>query len=130
MQKFTFLLYLSLVFSLVSCSNELVHTWNIDNYEIIRENGKESSYRNIGTLTFDKEGTGHFNYQIIENDFIDKSKFTWEKKEGYILIKPASNSSESKLTKAWIITEDKAKKQIWKSTDGDYKIQILELSRN
>lgn len=114
---------------LTSCSGDLNHTWHIDKYEIFRESGKNSTYSNIGTITFEKGGQGHNNFQIIEENLTDKAGFTWEKKHDLVLIKPMKNFEKSKLAKAWIIVEDNAKKQIWKSTDGDYQVQVLELSR-
>lgn len=125
--KFTLLL---LFLFLVSCSNSLVHTWNIDKLEIIRENGKNSTYNNIGTITFNKNGTGNNNFSIIENDYEDKSAFKWEESSDYILLKKTDHEKNSRLFKAWIITESSSKKQVWKSTNGENDIEILELSRN
>lgn len=115
---------------LTSCSDNLVHTWNIDKFEIIRENGKNSTYNNIGTITFNKNGTGNNNFHIIENEFTDTASFKWEESDGYILLKPTKNDEESRLFKAWIMTESKSKKQIWKTTNGKNDIHILVLSRN
>src|SRR5690625_4123245 len=127
--KSKFVLLLLFAF-LVSCSDSLVHTWNIDKLKIIRENGNNSTYNNIGTITFNKNGTGNNDFNIIENDYEDKSPFKWEDSSDYILLKQSDNESSSRLFKAWIITESSSKKQIWKSTNGKNDVEILVLSRN
>lgn len=120
---------IALLWILSSCSNDLIHTWNIDRYEIQREDGKNTGYDNIGTLTFNKDGSGSNNYSIIEIDYTDKSSFQWRKDDGFIRIKSAENG-QSRFSKAWIIVKDDTKKQIWKSTDGKQQVQTLVLSRN
>lgn len=127
--KYTFTLLL-LVFFLSSCSDSMVHTWNIDKLEIKRENGKNSTYNNIGTITFNKNGTGNNNFNIIESDEVDTASFKWEESENHILLKALKKEESSRLFKAWIITTRDRKKQIWKSTNGKNDIQILEISRN
>ncbi|HLS30512.1 MAG TPA: hypothetical protein VK021_06620 [Flavobacteriaceae bacterium] len=127
--KYTFT-FLILVFFLSSCSKSMVHTWNIDKLEIKRENGKNSTYDNIGTITFNKNGTGNNNFNIIESEEIDTASFKWEESDGNILLKPLKKEDSSRLFKAWIITEREAKKQVWKSTNGKNDIEILVISRN
>lgn len=127
--KYTFTLLL-LVFFLFSCSDSMVHTWNIDKLEIKRENGKNSTYNNIGTITLNKNGTGNNNFNIIESDEVDTASFKWEESENNILLKALKKEESSRLFKAWIITTRDRKKQIWKSTNGKNDIQILEISRN
>lgn len=124
--------FLLLLFLFTACSKDIVHTWNIDKFEIIKQNGQKTGSDNIGTITFNKNGSGNkdISYTIFENEYTDKVPFKWEKNDGYILLKSSKNVENSQLTKAWIIIEDKSKKQIWKSTDGKNSIQVLELSRN
>src|SRR5690625_6723532 len=90
--KYTFT-FLILVFFLSSCSKSMVHTWNIDKLEIKRENGKNSTYDNIGTITFNKNGTGNNNFNIIESEEIDTASFKWEESDGNILLKPLDRKS-------------------------------------
>lgn len=118
------------IFLLTGCTNSLVHTWNIDKFETVRENGENSTYNNIGTITLNKNKTGNNNLSIKEVDYIDKAGFKWEEKNGYIILKGVDNQASSRLFKAWIVTTHKSKKQVWKSTNGKNDIQILELSRN
>lgn len=108
----------------------MVHTWNIDKLEIKRENGKNSTYNNIGTITFNKNGTGNNNFNIIESDEVDTASFKWEESDGNILLKALKKEESSRLFKAWIVTKKDSKKQIWKSTNGKNDIEILVISRN
>lgn len=114
---------------LASCSDNMINTWNIDKYEVIREDGKNVSYSNIGTITFEKDGHGHNNYKIEESNISDESSFRWKETEDAILIKPLKRSSNSIFAKGWIKVEEKSKSQVWKSTDGGYEIQVVNLSR-
>lgn len=124
--------FLLLLLFLTACSSSLVHTWNIDKFEIIKGNGQKTTSKNVGTITFNENGTGNknINYTIFQSDYTDKTPFKWEKHEGYMLLRATKNSSDSKLNKAWIIVQDDSKKQVWKSTDGKNSILTLELSRN
>ncbi len=125
------LLLLLCVLFLTSCSSDLIHTWNIDTFQVIKENGQKTESNNIGTITFNKNGSGNkdISYSIYDQNYTDKAPFKWEKHEGYILLKPAQNTSTSKLDKAWIIVQSDAKKQVWKSTEGQ-TVLTLQLSRN
>lgn len=127
--KFRFSILL-LVLLLAGCSSDLVHTWNIDKLETHREDDKNTSYVNIGTLTFNKNLTGNTDFTIIEENYSDKVPVKWEMKDGYLLIRDANANEHSRLSKAWIIIEDSSKKQIWKSTDGSFTVHTLQLSRN
>lgn len=124
--------FILLLFVLSACSPNLIHTWNIDQFEVVKENGQKTGSDNIGTITFNKDGTGNkdINYTIFENNYTDKTPFQWEKHEDYILLKATEKGKESKLAKAWIIIKDESKKQVWRSTDGKNTVQTLKLSRN
>jgi hypothetical protein len=118
--------------SLASCSPNIVNTWNIDKYEVVNDKGQNTASQNIGTITFKKKGKGvkDINYNVFQNDYSDKSEFTYELKEDYIVIKGAKgDKKDTALNKTWIIVSDKSKKQVWKSTDGSESVQVLELSR-
>jgi len=125
------LILLFVAVSLVSCSPSIVNSWNIDKYEVINEKGQSTTSNNIGTISFDTDGKGikDINYNVFQNDYSDKSQFNYELHEDYIIIKSAGEEQESNLNKTWIIVSDKSKKQVWKSTDGQQSVQVLELSR-
>jgi len=124
--------FIFLILLLTACSSDLVHTWNIDLFEINKDNGQKTKSKNIGTITFNKNGTGNKNisYSIFDSNYTDKAPFKWEKHEGYILLQATETGSNSKLNKAWIIIKDESKTQVWKSTDGKNSVQVLKLSRN
>lgn len=124
--------FLLIFLVLTACSKRLVHTWNIDKFEIIKGNGQKTGSDNIGTITFNKDGKGNkdISYTIFESDYSDKTPFKWEKHEDYILLKTTKSEDSSKLAKAWIVIKDKSKTQVWKSTDGENRVQTLKLSRN
>ena len=125
------LLLLAGIISLASCSPTIVNTWNIDKYEVINDKGQNTTSQNIGTITFKKNGKGmkDINYNVFQNDYTDQSEFMYELHNDYIVIKNTDKKDESTLNKTWIIVSDKSKSQVWKSTDGDESVQILELSR-
>ncbi|MEO2061326.1 MAG: hypothetical protein ABGW76_14715 [Mesonia sp.] len=125
------ILLLAGIISLASCSPNIVNTWNIDKYEVINDKGQNTTSQNIGTITFKKKGKGtkDINYNVLQNDYLDKSEFTYELHEDYIVIKSAKKNDKSALNKTWIIVSDKSKTQVWKSTDGNESVQVLELSR-
>ena len=82
---------------------------------------------NIGSMTFMKNGSGfnNINYSIFDVVTSDNSAFMWSTTDKYVTI--AGDSSN--FSKSWIYIENKPKHQIWKSTDGNDKIHILELSK-
>ena len=125
------LLLLVGIISLASCSPNIVNTWNIDKYEVINDKGQNTTSQNIGTITFKKNGKGmkDINYNVFQNDYTDQSEFRYELHNDYIIIKNTDKKDESALNKTLIIVSDKSKNQVWKSTDGNESVQVLELSR-
>lgn len=128
------LLLCSLIIFAASCSPKIVDTWNVDSYEVLQENGQNMSSKNIGSITFEKNGEGHknLNYNFFQNNYTDTEKFSWKlNNEDYIIIEQAGADEDDKsnLNKTWIIVENKAKSQVWKSTDGKNSVQILKLSK-
>lgn len=125
------ILLLAILIAFTSCSKKITYTWNIDKYEIDSENGQNTVSKNIGTITFNKDNTGtkNINYQVLQNDYTDKKPFLWEKSEDNITIKSAKENAASAFDKTWIITVNKQKKQVWKSTDGKNNVQTIILSR-
>jgi len=128
--KNSFFLGILLLF-MWSCSSNLVHTWNIDEFKIIKGNGQKTSSTNIGTITFNKDGSGtkDIAYSIFGENYTDKIPFTWDKQEGYIVLSTSEKGVKSRLAKAWIMVKDGPKKQVWKSTNGKKNVLVLKLSR-
>jgi len=125
------ILLLVVSISLFSCSPNIVNKWNIDKYEVVNNQGQNTSAQNIGSIEFNRNGKGtkNISYNVFQNDFMDESNFNYELSEGYITIKNEDVKDESALNKTWIIVSDKKKSQVWKSTDGGKSVQTLELSR-
>jgi competence transcription factor ComK len=114
-----------------SCSQKIVGTWNIDQYEINDQKGQKAVLKNAGEITLNKNGTGEKNvsYSIFSNDYSDIEPFKWKLEETNLTITGSNPKEESDFNKTWIIITNKNKKQVWKSTDGSTTVQVLELSK-
>jgi hypothetical protein len=124
---FTFSLFLFIAIIFSSCSHRLVGTWAVQNYETV-EPGKEGvSAKNLGTMTFQRNGNGTkeltFNMLGIRKE--DKTPFTWSVDNNFLTI----SGQGSDFAKTWIIIENKSKYQKLKSTDGANQVQIIELAK-
>jgi hypothetical protein len=116
-----------LIVSLSSCSSRLVGTWTLVNYETTTPGKQGSSLSNIGSMQFDRNGIGQKNieYRLFDALKEDKGSFRWESIDDYVVIQ----SEGSPFSRTWIVTGDKKKHQIWKTTDGANEVQILELRK-
>jgi hypothetical protein len=120
--------FLMIVIMFASCSPKVVGTWTIANYEETTPGQKGMSFQNIGTITFNNDGTGEkdISYSIMGMDMSDKSPFNWKQHDNILVI----DGDESELAKTWIMIESKRKSQSWKSTDGASEIHKLRLKKN
>ena len=119
---------LGLLLLSTSCAHRMVGHWNVDRYET-QESGQQGvALMNIGTMNFKKDGTGdkNLNYTVLGARIDDSTPFVWTWGDDKFI---AIESSQSDLSKSWIIMENKSKYQKWKSTDGSTNIQILELTK-
>lgn len=118
-------LFIATLFS--SCSHRLVGTWNVVNYETVDPGKDGASAKNIGTITFQRNGNGTkeltFGMRDIRKE--DRSPFSWTVDNDFLTI----SGQESELAKTWIIVENKQKYQKLKSTDGSTQVQIIELAK-
>ncbi len=123
--KSFYFLFISLLFLLTSCAQRLVGTWTVKKYENVSPGEKGVSVQNVGSISFDKDGTGQkeMNYTVLGVEKDDSTPFEWSATENYITIK----SEDSDISKTWIYLENKSKSQKWKSTDGKNQVQTLEL---
>jgi hypothetical protein len=121
-----FLLILSAL--IASCSPRIVGTWNIEKYEEGAPGEKAMTLSNIGTITFNRDGSGEkdVRYRMMGLDFSDQQPFTWQQDDKTITI---DSEGESEFAKTWIIMESKGKVQRWKSTDGSRELQRIELRK-
>ncbi|WP_281541617.1 lipocalin family protein [Maribacter aestuarii] len=113
------------LFLFASCSPKLVGTWNVEKYERSTPGEQGMSVSNIGTITFNKNGTGtkNLDYSLLGVSKKDATPFTWSTTEQFITIE----GDESEFTKTWIYIENKSDYQKWQSTDGANNVQTLEL---
>lgn len=124
---FRFFSLIALTIAFTSCSHVLVGTWNVVRYETVDENNQAIILNNIGTMTFEKDGYGNksINYSIFGRTKEDNTSFLWNATKKFVNL----SSSDSDLSKTWIVVESKRNSQLWKATDGETQVQILELSK-
>lgn len=115
--------------ALVSCSlqQRLTGTWNIVKFQETNISQQDASADNVGTIQFKKDGSGvkSLSYSILGNQTNDQKPFTWTINGNNITL----NSENAQFPKSWIIVTNKAKYQVWKSTDGQGNIQKMELKK-
>ena len=127
--NFKALFILLIVASLTGCSleNRIQGTWQITNYSEKDVDGSNANSVNIGTIEFKKNGTGinDLEYKIMGATKSDQSNFKYTVGDKFVTI---DSDDENTLAKSWIVIENKAKMQKWKSTD-DGTVQTLELKK-
>ncbi|MDT0676296.1 hypothetical protein [Autumnicola musiva] len=118
---------------IISCSPNVVGTWNIDRYEVDNQKGQNFTTRNAGKLVINKNGTGEKNveYNMFQSEFSDVQDFKWIMQGDDLMTITSKNPTEdSEFDKTWIMVTNKKKEQLWKSTDGKNSVQILKLSKD
>ncbi len=115
------------LFLLASCSSKLVGTWNVEKYQRSTPGEEGMSVSNIGTISFNKNGTGtkQLDYSLLGISKNDAAPFKWSMTEQFITIE----GDDSELSKTWIFIENKGDYQKWQSTDGANNVQTLELAK-
>lgn len=116
---------ISILFLFTSCAHRLVGTWNVQKYERKTPGEQGMSVSNIGTITFDGNGSGvkNLDYSLLGVSSRDQTPFEWSATEQFVTIE----GEDSELTKTWIYIENDRKFQKWQSTDGANNVQTLEL---
>ncbi len=115
------------IFFLASCSPKIVGTWNVEKYERATPDEEGMTVSNIGTITFDKDGTGtkKLDYSLLGVSKKDATPFNWSTTERFITIE----GGNSEFSKTWIYIENKNDYQKWQSTDGANNVQTLMLEK-
>lgn len=110
-----------------SCSPRILGVWTVDNFETVTQGVEGVSAKNIGTITFFKDGTGtkDLSFTIFGVSKEDKTPFTWSLNDNLLTI----NGQESEFAKTWIVVDNQKKVQKMKSTDGADQVQILDLKK-
>lgn len=111
-----------------SCAPRMAGTWNVQRFETSKAGEQGVSLNNIGTVHFNKNGTGekNVNYTVLGVTHSDQNPFSWKWTDGKFVTIEGENSD---FAKTWIIMTNKKKFQKWKSTDGSNQIQTLELKK-
>lgn len=138
---FTGTLLLIGVFLLTSCSKEkqlerrLEGTWDIKHLTLTpaSQDGISVDQENVGTITFDDDGTGKNNYtysyefdgeEIAVND---SESFRWENTENTVSITGNANSGEKTIV--WDVDNNSRKEQVWTRTDIYGNMWELEMEQ-
>ena len=116
---------------ITSCSPKIVGTWNVDRYEVDNQKGQNVTTKNAGEIVLNKNGTGEKNikYSMLSNEFSDVLNFKWKLQEDILTLSTTNKKEKSDFDKTWFVITNKKDKQLWKSTDGNNTVQIIELSK-
>lgn len=87
-----------------SCSPRIVGVWTVESFETVSQGKEAISARNIGTITFGKDGTGvkDLSFTILGVVREDKMPFNWTLNDNLLTI----NGQESDFVKTWIVIEN------------------------
>lgn len=116
---------------LISCSAEkklerrIRGVWTIASYQEKNVNGADGTSTNVGTITFQKDGSGSTQLSGIpwRRSEREASEFKWSVGNNTVTI----ISSASAFAKTWIITRNKKSSQEWRSTSrGDVQTVVLK----
>lgn len=113
---------------LTACSPRMVGTWTAQRFETTKPGQQGVTLNNIGTIQFNKDGTGKKNisYSALGITNNDQQTFKWKwVDDKYVTIE----GDTSAFSKVWIIITNNRSFQKWKSTDGANNIQIIELKK-
>ncbi len=113
---------------LASCSPRLAGTWTVQRFETNTSGQQGVALKNIGTVQFNKNGTGEKNisYPVLGVTHRDQTPFSWKSSgDKYVTIE----SQNSEFAKTWIVVSNKKKFQKWTTTDGTNKVQVIELKK-
>jgi hypothetical protein len=110
-----------------ACSPRPVGNWNVKRFEVINQGESGLIINNIGSIEFNRNGTGEkdIQYSILGITKFDNLTFEWVRHGNTVTI----SGNNTDFAKSWIIVRDKRRFQQWKSTDGANTIQIIELAR-
>lgn len=112
---------------LSGCSQRILGIWEVENFEVISSSSESVKATQIGTISFEKDGSGHksLSFSILGLNQVDKADFSWSLNDRLLTI----SGDSSAFVKTWIVMEDKRNYQKYKSTDGAQQVQVMELRR-
>lgn len=129
--KYIHLVLIGAALMLVSCSaqkklhNRLVGRWDVSNYQDSFE-GSKTNLDNAGNIEFtgDNRGLKDISFRAMQN-YRDNAPFSWDNTGNTVTV----HGDQSEFAKSWIVTSNKKKKQVWKSTNGRGGIQQITLTK-
>ena len=83
-----FILLLGVFAFFSSCSPRIVGVWNVESFETVSQGNEAISAKNIGTITFQKDGTGSkdLSFTILGVRKEDKTPFNWSLNDNLLTI--------------------------------------------
>jgi hypothetical protein len=122
-----FILLLGVIAVFSSCSPRIVGVWNVESFETVSQGKEAISAKNIGKITFQKDGTGvkDLSFTILGIVKEDKTPFKWILNDNLLTI----SGQESDFVKTWIVVDNQKKYQKIKSTDGADQVQTVVLRK-
>jgi ribosomal protein S4E len=138
MKKMTFsILVIASAIFLTSCNKEkqlsrrLEGVWNLDKIEYTDAEDATWSYSltNAGTIEFNEDKSGKFNYSYTVNGetYKNSESFKWENTEETVIITGSSNSGDKE--RIFTVDENDRKQQVWSNTESDGDKTIFTLSK-
>ncbi len=129
---FSFLLLTAIVILMCGCSAQrrlqrrITGAWNITRYEILYPSGQREETSNVGTVVFNRNGSGDNDMPILTRNLrtVNTRRFSWKATEESVTI----ISENTYLAKAWIVVENRRNRQVWRSTTNEL-VQTMELQR-
>ncbi len=104
----------------------LVGIWNVTRYEILYPSGQREETFNVGTVVFNRNGSGDNDMPILTRNVRtpESRRFSWKNTDQSITI----ISENTFLAKAWIVVENRRTRQVWRSTTNEL-VQTMELQK-
>ncbi len=129
---FPAVLLLLLLGGLCACSAQkrlqrrLVGVWSVTRYEILYPSGQREETFNVGTVVFNRNGSGDNDMPILTRNVRtpESRRFSWKNTDQSVAIV----SENTFLAKAWIVVENRRTRQVWRSTTNEL-VQTMELQK-
>ncbi len=104
----------------------LTGVWNITRYEVLYPSGHREETFDVGTVIFRRNGSGENDMPILTRNLRTPNarRFSWKNTDQSVTIV----SENTYLAKAWIVVENRQRRQVWRSTTNEL-VQTMELQK-